>query len=328
MDETLGHRDIKPDNVMIDELGSLVLVDFGISSRAGDERGTVSATPEYLPPDLPAIAIGSWDPDMDRYAAGMVIYECLCGERDRAWDPLVSVDPLSHQPTLPAELVAFLVRACSPERADRFTTTREMSDAWLGLSVTPEPSADDGPGVRFSKEDLERAGFSVEGRFEPWPVRDIPVSNDLTEAEIEEVLIEIVEAEGPILCGRLYDLFYQASGERPTSLLNRLTYGLVRSGQLEQIEAPGGGQQDKTVVVPGAVHLVCRPLGERSPWELPGCEIDAWAGLMRFHRPDDADDDLPGKVTNILLLRKVDAEPLDADAAALYYRVSGYLAQA
>jgi Protein kinase domain len=70
------HRDYKPENVIVDQAGSSMLVDFGIAQRTG-VPGRPAGTPGYAPPEqwegVPA------SPSGDIYAAGVTLTECLTG---------------------------------------------------------------------------------------------------------------------------------------------------------------------------------------------------------------------------------------------------------
>lgn len=75
------HRDIKPGNVMIDEFGKPVLMDFGIARVQMAENltrtGTLMGTPHYLPPEQP---LGKGvDGRSDIYSLGIMFYEMLAG---------------------------------------------------------------------------------------------------------------------------------------------------------------------------------------------------------------------------------------------------------
>lgn len=75
------HRDMKPANVMIDEFGKPVLMDFGIARVQFGENltrtGTLMGTPHYLPPEQP---LGKGvDGRSDIYSLGIMFYEMLCG---------------------------------------------------------------------------------------------------------------------------------------------------------------------------------------------------------------------------------------------------------
>ena len=77
----LVHRDIKPDNVLIDGAGRLVLLDFGLAARLSGmaPSGTVSVgTPAYMAPEQIS-NIGAIDGAADWYAVGVMLYESLTG---------------------------------------------------------------------------------------------------------------------------------------------------------------------------------------------------------------------------------------------------------
>ena len=100
------HRDIKSQNVMLDEHGRARVTDFGIA-RAGDssmtEVGSVLGTAQYLSPEQakgqPA------DERSDLYSVGVVLYEMLTGRVPFKGDTAVSV-ALKHVNELPPEPIA------------------------------------------------------------------------------------------------------------------------------------------------------------------------------------------------------------------------------
>ncbi|MBA9001433.1 serine/threonine-protein kinase [Thermomonospora cellulosilytica] len=74
------HRDVRPENMLVDRAGQVVVTDFGLvpprRSRSGDEP---PGTPAYLAPELWNGAPAS--PASDLYAATVVFFECLTGRR-------------------------------------------------------------------------------------------------------------------------------------------------------------------------------------------------------------------------------------------------------
>ena len=78
------HRDVKPQNIMLQPDGMLKVMDFGVArlaERASGVTGTgmVVGTPAYLAPEqLLGEAV---DARVDVYAAGVALYECLAGRR-------------------------------------------------------------------------------------------------------------------------------------------------------------------------------------------------------------------------------------------------------
>jgi serine/threonine-protein kinase len=77
------HRDIKPANIMINKAGEVKLMDFGIAKDAGLEQltkeGIAIGTPSYMSPEQ--VMGQPLDPRTDMFSLGVVLYECLAGQR-------------------------------------------------------------------------------------------------------------------------------------------------------------------------------------------------------------------------------------------------------
>jgi len=76
------HRDIKPDNIMFDEMGHAILTDFGIAKAASGTRltgtGMSIGTPHYMSPEQARAQ--PLDGRSDIYSLGVVAYQCLTGQ--------------------------------------------------------------------------------------------------------------------------------------------------------------------------------------------------------------------------------------------------------
>ncbi|HEX7024672.1 MAG TPA: protein kinase, partial [Gemmatimonadales bacterium] len=76
------HRDIKPQNLLLDAAGVLKVMDFGVARLAGahaglTEAGMLVGTPAYMAPEQ--MLSETFDHRIDLYAVGVVLYECLVG---------------------------------------------------------------------------------------------------------------------------------------------------------------------------------------------------------------------------------------------------------
>jgi tRNA A-37 threonylcarbamoyl transferase component Bud32 len=144
----LLHRDVKPANVIRDEQGRHVLVDFGLGVRSdGVGRATLpSGTPMYMAPEVLAGAAPT--PRSEVYALGMVLVRALTGRQpfdvatlDALTKAAATGPPRSvraGRPDVPRPLDAIVRRAVAPNPADRFERVDEMVGALERLSA-PRP---------------------------------------------------------------------------------------------------------------------------------------------------------------------------------------------
>jgi beta-lactam-binding protein with PASTA domain/tRNA A-37 threonylcarbamoyl transferase component Bud32 len=132
------HRDIKPQNVMIDRAGTVKVMDFGIA-RAGDsgmtEAGSILGTAQYLAPEQ---AKGHpVDERSDLYSVGVVLYEMLTGTVPFKGDSAVTValkhvnevprEPSELVPGMPYALNQIVLKAMAKDPADRYQSAAEFA---------------------------------------------------------------------------------------------------------------------------------------------------------------------------------------------------------
>ena len=160
------HRDIKPDNILIDdESGRPMLTDFGVAkARASGatltEVGAVVGTPYYMSPEQ---ASGARDIDgrSDLYSLGVMGYAMLSGrlpfEGDSFRDIIVQhvtqePAPLAALvPEAPADLAAAVMRCLAKEPGKRWTDAHHLGEA---LAATPGEESEFPEHVEAAREFL------------------------------------------------------------------------------------------------------------------------------------------------------------------------------
>jgi predicted Ser/Thr protein kinase len=142
------HRDIKPDNILLDtETGRTMVTDFGIARAVHESGGTrltttgvAIGTPAYMSPEQSA---GDRDVDgrSDIYSLGVVGYQLLCGE-----PPFIAPNtpallvkhlaevpkPLNERCVVPEDLNAIIMRCLAKDPSDRFVDANELVAALDG----------------------------------------------------------------------------------------------------------------------------------------------------------------------------------------------------
>src|SRR5712672_3135264 len=151
--EGVIHRDLKPQNIMLDASGRILVMDFGIARSAYlpgmTQTGALIGTPEYMSPEQgrgEALTERS-----DLFSMGIIFYELLTGKSPYHSDtPLATLwkrmtekvtPPVVLDPTLPQALSNIVVKALEIEPKNRFASAREMAqqlEIWLGPSAGGE----------------------------------------------------------------------------------------------------------------------------------------------------------------------------------------------
>ncbi|MGH9280062.1 MAG: protein kinase domain-containing protein, partial [Acidimicrobiales bacterium] len=184
-----AHRDIKPHNLGVTEVGSnreqhLVLFDFSLAGARPDDLR--AGTPPYLDPFLATRKEKSWDLAAERYAAAVTLYEMATGETpkwgDGRSDPLftaaeVTLDTVLFDPAVREPLRTFFATALRRKPDDRFGNAEAMAEAWWrvfeAVDYAPTAPVDEGEGAGA-------AGAGVAGRRDSLPAGlalDDPVSS-------------------------------------------------------------------------------------------------------------------------------------------------------
>ena len=152
------HRDIKPDNILLDKSGHVLVTDFGIAkaAQAAKEKkkgaastqltseGVVVGTPEYMSPEQ--ASADPLDGRSDIYSLGVVLYQMLSGAPPFVGPSSAAIlaqilteppEPIRQlRPDVPEEMVVVVERMMEKNRGKRFQMASEVSRALVGALPT------------------------------------------------------------------------------------------------------------------------------------------------------------------------------------------------
>jgi tetratricopeptide (TPR) repeat protein/tRNA A-37 threonylcarbamoyl transferase component Bud32 len=132
------HRDLKPQNIMIDREGGARIMDFGIARslkvKGMTGAGVVIGTPEYMSPEQ--IEGRDIDGRSDIYSLGVILYEMTTGRVPFEGESFLAVavkhrtelprDPRDVSSQVPADLARLILRCLEKDRESRYATVEEV----------------------------------------------------------------------------------------------------------------------------------------------------------------------------------------------------------
>ncbi len=279
-DAGVMHRDVKPENILLDARGQVKLADFGIAklldAGAADPGLTVTGasvgTPQYMAPEQIEHP-GAVDHRADIYSLGVVFYELLTGEL-----PLGRFSPPSAKTPLDARVDEIVMRALAKERELRQQSAAELRTEVERVGGNAEPAARTGGGGAIA----ETAAFDAPLWKEPVRTR-------------QALLVLVAASAGVTAWNLCLWLKFQAKqewdallGDGPAFLPHLAAYALValsigvvwskRKWWLEPLRQ-GPAEEDR---LGQALVIVARLLAAMWFGAVVLMYLPSWTGLVRL----------------------------------------------
>src|SRR5262249_10749884 len=136
--EGVVHRDLKPQNIMLDQTGRVIVMDFGIAHSKDmpgmTMTGALMGTPEYMSPEQ---AKGEkTDLRADIFAVGIIFYEMLTGRTPFKSNTVVEtmykrtrerpVPPIEIDASIPIHANQVIMKCLEPSLEDRYQSVKEI----------------------------------------------------------------------------------------------------------------------------------------------------------------------------------------------------------
>ncbi len=150
------HRDIKPDNLMLDQHGTVKIADLGLAFTEEDPEEQAAGTPHFMAPEQ--VLRKTIDHRTDLYALGCTFYRLITGRTPFKGQAVKDIlraqvkdeaEPAHKaEPGVPQEVSAIIQKLMQKEPANRFQSANELLDAvntllqppakkglWIGIAV-------------------------------------------------------------------------------------------------------------------------------------------------------------------------------------------------
>jgi serine/threonine protein kinase/predicted Zn-dependent protease len=134
------HRDLKPQNIMIDRGGNVRIMDFGLArslrAKGITGAGIMLGTPEYLSPEQAETK--DVDHRTDIYSLGVILYEMVTGRLPFEGETAIGIamkhkseipqNPTNYNPQIPQELSNVILKCMEKDPENRYQSVREIYD--------------------------------------------------------------------------------------------------------------------------------------------------------------------------------------------------------
>jgi serine/threonine protein kinase len=142
------HRDLKPDNIMVDDDGEPILMDFGLARNMEEDiriskSGALTGSPAYMSPEQAQGDQSKVGPPTDIYSLGVILFEILTGKIPFQGSIVSVLQKIVHEPpprpsVMRSEILQdpnlkrleeLALKMMSKSPASRFASAAEVADA-------------------------------------------------------------------------------------------------------------------------------------------------------------------------------------------------------
>ncbi len=204
------HRDIKPQNIMIEDDGRIKITDFGIAMALNatqlTQTNSVMGSVHYLPPEQASGKSATVKSDI--YSLGILMYELLTGNVPFKGDNAVEI-ALKHMkdkipsirkqdPSIPQSVENIILKACAKNPRNRYDTAKEMYED-LVHCLDEEHANDKKVSFTYPENDIDSTGPIevpvTKKKVEKPKAVEEPAASEDTEELVKEITPEDIEKE-------------------------------------------------------------------------------------------------------------------------------------
>ncbi|MBE6239952.1 MAG: hypothetical protein E7115_00405 [Bacteroidales bacterium] len=252
------HLDVKPSNILLDESGNAVLIDFGVSKHYDQAGHQTSSTPVgishgYAPGEQYQQNVLSFSPTTDIYALGATFYKLLTGLTPPHQNEVAENGLPVFPSSVPASVASVIDKAMQPRRKDRPQSIEEFLGLLDAALAVPVPAED--PDESTEIEIVEAVAVD-DSEPVPTPSHESRQSTKKPSRKwlwwLVALLVAVVGAAAVLFMGK--DAQPAGSSETPSSTTETVRSSENPSSQTEADQARSDAQQYASLMEMGAEY--------------------------------------------------------------------------